>query len=243
MRCENQQGFLLHSRPYSDTSLLVDLFTQEFGRVRCVAKGFRKAHKKGVSRTLFPHVEYTFDWTGRSELKTLIRAEVVQTPSFLRDEALYMGLYINELLYRLMQEQECTEYFYAAYKGFIGRLFSGGAMEAQLRLIEMRLLEELGFGLVLGIDADTGDRLVAGSLYQYTPEIGLQLARDQRHVDVFLGQHLLAVEAQNWESCDALKIAKKILRSTIDFYLDGRPLNSRELYRQYRMSAAQAQTQ
>ena len=75
MRCDNIQGFLLHSKPYSETSLIVDLLTRQHGRVRCIAKGFRKASKKGVSRVIFPYLEYAFSWYGRSELKTLTDAE------------------------------------------------------------------------------------------------------------------------------------------------------------------------
>ena len=106
MRVESEPGFILHTIPYRETSLLVDIFTQNYGRLRCVAKGFRKPNKKGIAKTLFPYTEHHFQWQGRGELKTLIQADPVQAPVFLKQESLFVGLYINELLYKLLHQND-----------------------------------------------------------------------------------------------------------------------------------------
>ena len=104
MRVESEPGFILHTIPYRETSLLVDIFTLNHGRLRCVAKGFRKPNKKGIAKTLFPYTEHHFQWQGRGELKTLIQADPIQAPAFLKQESLFVGLYINELLYKLLHQ-------------------------------------------------------------------------------------------------------------------------------------------
>ena len=237
MRCDDIQGFLLHSKPYSETSLIVDLLTRQHGRVRCIAKGFRKASKKGVSRVIFPYLEYAFSWYGRSELKTLTRAEATLTPTFLRQDALYTGLYVNELVYRLLQEQESSEDFYRQYRDFLASLCTALPHESRLRMLEMSLLEELGYGLVLDADAESGEQIIAQHYYRYVPQLGLQRLTTNHRGDALLGQHLLSLVAGDWQQQEVLQVARVVLRTAIDFYLDGRLLHSRRLYRQYRAAA------
>lgn len=238
MRIEAEPGFLLHSTPYRDTSLLVGLYTANHGRVRCVAKGFRKPNKQGINRSIFPYTEHQFSWQGRGELKTLTRADVVQTPIFLSGESLFTGLYVNELFYRLFQEQEVHLYLYQQYQQFMSILCKSLPDELQLRQLEMTLLEELGYGLVLDSDAESGAPLQADQFYQYIPEQGLQPSLNQREgmPGSYLGEDLLNISRGEFARGSAQRTAKLLLRSVINFYLDGRQLHSRELYRQHLMS-------
>ncbi len=240
MRIEAEPGFLLHSTPYRETSLLVDLYTKNHGRIRCVAKGFRKPNKRGISRPIFPYTEHQFSWQGRGELKTLIRADAVQAPLQLQGVCLFTGLYLNELFYRLLQEQDMHQYLYQQYQHFIATLCHGKADEVQLRQLEMTLLEELGYGLVLDCDAQTGAALQAESYYQYIPEQGLQLSINQRAPasGSYSGSDLINIARGNFSQGSPLRTAKQLLRGVIDFYLGGRPLHSRELYRQHLQSQA-----
>lgn len=240
MRCEDIQGFLLHSRPYSETSLIVDLLTRQHGRVRCIAKGFRKTSKKGISRAIFPYLEYSVSWYGRSELKTLTVAEANCSPVFLRRDALYTGLYVNELVYRLLQEQESSELFYHQYRDFVSDLSASPLDQARLRMLEMSLLDELGYGLVLDTDAQSGEQVLEDRYYCYVPQIGLQKLSNNSDGEGLLGRHLLSLSAGDWQQRDVLRVAKKVLRTAIDFYLDGRLLHSRQLYRQYRATLSVA---
>ena len=240
MRVDAEAGFLLHATPYRETSLLVDLFSKNHGRIRCVAKGFRKPNKRGISRVIFPYTEHQFSWQGRGELKTLIQADVTQAPVQLQGASLFTGLYINELFYRLLQEQDMHEYLYQQYQSYIAILCQGQPDEVPLRRLEMTLLEELGYGLVLDCDALTGAPLQADSYYQYIPERGLQLSINQRGPaqGSYPGSDLINIARGEISQGSPLRTAKQLLRSVIDFYLGGRPLHSRELYRQHLLSQA-----
>ena len=241
MRIESERGYVLHQRPYRETSLLVDLFTCNFGRVRCIAKGFRKPNKKGISRALFPYTEYQFNWQGRGELKTLSRADVIQAPVFLPHESSFIGLYINEILYRLLHEHDPHQTLYGDYCELMNNLTHNGLDEKVLRGFEMTLLDELGYGLVLDIDSEKGTPVLAERSYHYIPEQGLrEVAEGVSVKDAGLkgaglrGADIIAICQGDYSKLSTIRTAKRLTRSIIDFYLDGRQLHSRELYRQYK---------
>ncbi|MGB1984049.1 MAG: DNA repair protein RecO [Porticoccaceae bacterium] len=235
MRVESEPGFILHTIPYRETSLLVDLFSLNHGRVRCVAKGFRKPNKKGIAKTLFPYTEHHFHWQGRGELKTLIQADPLQSPVFLKQEALFVGLYTNELLYKLLHQHDPHQPLYHFYHQFMSHLSVSGLDQAELRRFEMLLLEELGYGLVLDTEAETGQAVSAECLYYYIPDQGLKLIQDQSQDNIYAlsGADIMALSQGQLEKQSVLRTAKQLTRQVIDFYLDGKELNSRELYRQH----------
>jgi DNA repair protein RecO (recombination protein O) len=236
MRIQSEPGFVLHVTPYRDTSLLVDLFTCNHGRVRCVAKGFRKPGKKGSSRALFPYTEYLFNWQGRGELKNLNRADIAATPALLTQQALFVGLYLNEILYRLLQEQDAYEALYQLYRQLMIELAQKGVDESALRRFELSLLQQLGYGLVLDSDAERGVPLRSDAYYRYIPEQGLQEIQGQRAEDLggaLMGAELMAIARDDFSRDETIKTAKRLTRGVIDFYLNGRQLHSRELYRQF----------
>jgi DNA repair protein RecO (recombination protein O) len=235
MRVVSEPGFILHTIPYRETSLLVDLFSLNHGRVRCVAKGFRKPNKKGLAKTLFPYTEHHFHWQGRGELKTLIQADPLQSPVFLKQEALFVGLYTNELLYKLLHQHDPHQPLYHFYHQFMSHLSVSGLDQAELRRFEMLLLEELGYGLVLDTEAETGQAVSAECLYYYIPDQGLKLIQDQSQDNIYAlsGADIMALSQGHLEKQSVLRTAKQLTRQVIDFYLDGKELNSRELYRQH----------
>ena len=235
MRVESEPGFILHTIPYRETSLLVDVFSLNYGRVRCVAKGFRKPNKKGIAKTLFPYTEHHHQWQGRGELKTLIQAEPIQAPVFLKQESLYVGLYVNELLYKLLHQNDPHPSLYLLYHQFMSHLSVSGLDKAELRRFEMLLLEELGYGLVLGSEADSGQAVSAEHLYYYIPDQGLKLIQDQNanKTQALSGADIIALSQGELDRPSVLRTAKQLTRQVIDFYLDGKELNSRELYRQH----------
>ena len=235
MRVESEPGFILHTIPYRETSLLVDIFTLNHGRLRCVAKGFRKPNKKGIAKTLFPYSEHHFQWQGRGELKTLTQADPIQAPVFLKQESLFVGLYINELLYKLLHQNDPHQSLYEFYRQLMTQQSTSEIQQPVLRRFEMLLLEELGYGLVLDAEAETGQAVSAESLYYYIPDQGLKLIQDQTadNPHAFSGADIMALCQGQLEQQSVLRAAKKLTRQVIDFYLDGKELNSRELYRQH----------
>ena len=234
MKTDSEVGFVLHTRPYRETSLLVDLFTKNYGRVRCVAKGYRKPNKKGVTRALFPYTEHQFSWQGRGDLKTLTQADATHSPLFLQSECLFTGLYVNELFYRLLHEYDPHEHLYDQYQQYFAHMSSGQLSELKLQL-EMSLLEELGYGLAIDTEAESGESLDADKFYKYIPERGLVESSNQSKATpgVFRGSDLMALSESEFDRKSVILAAKQLLRSVIDFYLDGRKLHSRELYRQH----------
>ena len=239
MRVESEPGFILHTIPYRETSLLVDIFTLNHGRLRCVAKGFRKPNKKGIAKTLFPYTEHHFQWQGRGELKTLIQADPIQAPVFLKQESLFVGLYINELLYKLLHQNDPHPSLYDFYYQLMAQLSSSAIEQAALRSFEILLLEELGYGLVLDAEAETGQAVSAEHLYYYIPDQGLKLIQDQNanKTHALSGADIIALSQGQLEQQSVLRTAKQLTRQVIDFYLDGKALNSRELYRQHLLNS------
>ena len=235
MRVESEPGFILHTIPYRETSLLVDIFTLNHGRLRCVAKGFRKPNKKGIAKTLFPYTEHHFQWQGRGELKTLTQADPIQAPVFLKQESLFVGLYINELLYKLLHQNDPHQSLYEFYRQLMTQQSTSEIQQPGLRRFEMLLLEELGYGLVLDAEAETGQAVSSEHLYYYIPDQGLKLIQDQTadNLHAFSGADIMALCQGQLEQQSVLRAAKKLTRQVIDFYLDGKELNSRELYRQH----------
>jgi DNA repair protein RecO (recombination protein O) len=239
MRVEAEPGFVLHVTPYRETSLLVDLFTRHQGRIRCVAKGFRKPNKRGISRALFPYTEHQFSWQGRGDLKTLTAADALAAPVFLQQETVFTGLYINELLYRLLHEQDPHDFLYQQYRQFVEQLAVDGTDELMLRRLEMLLLDELGYGLVLDADIQ-GQAIAPDRQYQYIPEQGLvELVSQQKATGLALnGTDLVSMVNGDFSQRPVMQAAKQLTRRVIDFYLGGKQLHSRELYRQHLMAAA-----
>ena len=231
---QEQLGFVLHTQPFSENSLLVDLLTCGYGRVKCIAKGFRGGRKNGRTNSLFPHSEYNLCWHGKNDLKVLTSAELIGPPVFLDREPLYHGLYLNELIYRLVDCQEYLDGFYSAYRDFISSLILTGADETRLREIEMQLLRELGFGLLLNVDVHSGESVNPENFYKFNPESGFHKAlKGDLSDNLFLGKYLLELHAGCWQRREVLMIARIILRKTIDFRLNGKPLHSRRLYRSF----------
>jgi len=235
VKTDSEVGFVIHTKPYRETSLLVDLFTKNYGRVRCVAKGYRKPNKKGVTRALFPYTEHQFSWQGRGDLKTLTQADATHSPLFLQSECLFTGLYVNELFYRLLHEYDPHEHLYDQYQQYFAHMSSGQLSEVKLRQLEMCLLEELGYGLAIDTEAESGESLDADKFYKYIPERGLVECSNQSKATpgVFRGSDLMALSESEFDRKSVILAAKQLLRSVIDFYLDGRKLHSRELYRQH----------
>ena len=232
MRVTAEPGYLIHSTPYRESSLLVDIFTQRYGRLRCVAKGVRKAGKKGGGGRPPLFVEHNFSWTGRGELKTLTAAESRGAACFLQGEPLFKGLYINELFYHLLHEHDPHPQLYQNYHWLIQQLIERDIDEIDLRMMEMVLLDQLGYGLALHSEALSGEMLKAQNWYCYQPDQGVVEA-GSGHTARYSGAQLTAIAKRDFTALEVRRAAKQLLRQVIDFYLGGRTLHSRRLYRQF----------
>ena len=246
MRVNSEQAFVLHTRAYRETSQLVDIFSRHHGRLRLVAKGSRGGSSKKTAKALMPFTAYLTSWSGKGELKNLLSAEAISVNPLLRGERLYSGFYLNELLIRLLAEHDPHEELFDHYQQAIEQLVEGGCLETLLRQFEARLLEEIGYGLVIEADAETGEQLRADAWYWYDPEQGLAErlppAASQHKSAWFCGRHLQAIAENDLTKKEFRRDAKRLLRLALKPHLGDKPLQSRELLRSLQGQTLQGQT-
>ena len=171
-RVSLEPAYVLHGRPYRESSLLLEAFTREHGRVGLVARGARasKSRWKGV---LQPFRPLLLSWNQRGELGTLVAVDQVASPPAARGEAIFCGLYINELLMRGLHRSDPHPELFETYRQLLAELPLSQQPEPILRAFEKQLLDALGFGLQLECEHDTGVPVTAAAWYDYIPERGL----------------------------------------------------------------------
>ncbi|GAA6131993.1 DNA repair protein RecO [Halopseudomonas sabulinigri] len=224
MSLDLQPAYVLHSRPYRDSSALVDLLTLREGMQRVVWRGARRG--RGVKPQ--PFTPLLLNLYGRGELKTLQQAEVAGSHVRLQGEALFSGLYLNELLVRLLSTGDPQTLLFAAYQTALEQLASERAVEPVLREFEWQLLELLGYGFSLEVDAE-GAPLQPQGLYHWDAEQGLSRT-EQSQPGLLPGSGLLAMASGDWQHAAALHTAKRLMRKALAVHLGDRPLVSRQLF-------------
>jgi DNA repair protein RecO (recombination protein O) len=236
-----QPAFLLHRKPYRDTSLLLEAFSAEHGRLGLVARGAR-GRRGGMQGLLQPLQALLLSWSGRGELMTLTCAEPQGAPLALRGGAVISGFYLNELLMRLLPRHDPHPELYQRYVSTLQRLAAFGADEWALRLFERDLLQELGYGLLLTHEGGSGEMVEPAARYCYHPEFGPQrMGHDDEPCLLIHGATLLTLEQGEEGDSRTRGEAKRLMRMILSRYLGSRPLASRELFRQ-RYAAGQALT-
>jgi len=226
-RIADEPAYVLHSRPYRETSAIVDLLTRRFGRISAVARGIRGARRgAGPPR---PFGCLSVACSGRTQLLTLNAFDPL-THRWLTGEALYAGLYLNELLLRLLRDDDAHPVLFDGYERTLDALTVDA--EPALRRFERLLLKECGYEITFDYDADTGAAIDAESNYRFVPDVGFQAvdeAVDQRHV--FAGATLYAIDRDDYVAEDVRRAAKQIMRRALAPHLGDRPIGSRALYR------------
>jgi DNA repair protein RecO (recombination protein O) len=232
-RVSLQPAYVLHRRPYRESSLLLELFTPEFGRFTAIAKGARKA-KSMWAGLLQPFVPVLVSWMGKDELMTLVQAEANGPAQHLQGECLFAGLYLNELLMYLLQKWDAHAGLYAAYERAIIALQVKVLEQKILRSFEKYLLEELGYGLLPKADASLHNMFVADKFYRFTPEQGFVLynamTTDPSAANVFSGKTLIAIAKEDWQDETCLRDAKRLNRFVLAPLLGTKTIYSRQLF-------------
>ena len=233
-RVELAQSWVLHSRPFGETSLIVEAFSREFGRMGLVARGGRRP-RSALSLAAQPFRLLLLSWSGRGELATLTGAENAAQPGALplpAGTALLGAMYLNELLLRPTRREDPHPELFDHYTQALAGLGAGGALEPVLRRFELDLLASLGFGLNLERDTQ-GQPLARGMAYRYRMEHGAEPlpngAASGKAMD-FSGAELLGIARRDWGSHAIRRAARRLLKAAIDFYLEGRPLNTRKVF-------------
>ena len=222
-------AFVLHRRAYSNTSLLLECFTAISGRFPVIAKGVRARSSGGIG-LLQPFTPLLIGWAGRGEVKTLTSFEIDGTAINLERRALYCGFYVNELIMRLLERNDPHERLFALYKETLTQLAASRKIEQLLRRFERLLLTEIGYGLLLDQDAETGKQVDPDERYHYELERGPLLAKIGSGFTV-KGQTLLGLAQDQQLDKEGSKEARLLMRQVLAHYLGDRPLKSRELFK------------
>lgn len=229
MRVDLNPCFILHNRSYRETSLLLDVFSRQHGRISLVAKGARK-QKNDKRALLQPGRKVNIAWSMRRELGTLTGAEPFQGTHTYGHGGMLTVFYINELLVRLLHKHEPHPELFDAYEEALDKLGNTATEQHVLRIFEKRLLEALGYGLAL--DADTGGNAIrADGQYNYLLEQGpVACATTDGGGLTISGRTLLALAQEKFIDEFILAEAKQLMRMVLRNLLGDKPLLSRELY-------------
>lgn len=230
-RIDQVEAWVLHTLPFRETSLLVDAFTAEHGRISLAARGARRP-ASALRGMLLPFQKVSLSWFGKGEVKTLHGAEWLSLAPGLGGRALICGFYLNELLTRLLPREDPHPGLYAAYESALVRLPLAARVDAVLRPFELALLADLGYGLDLGHEAGGGRPVVTEASYRYLPEHGLVQIADgsaEGFGAVVSGSTLQAMQAGDYDDATTRREALRLLRAALGHYLGDRPLLSREM--------------
>ena len=227
-RIAGQPAFVLHSYPYKETSLIVDMFTRDFGRIGLVAKGAKRPHSKlrGVLQTFQP---LAVSWTGKSELRTLIDAEWVGGMLPLERTALLCGFYLNELLVKLLARDDPHRALFDHYVSTLNELAHGEPAQIALRKFERALLKETGVAADLTRCTSTRAPVDAGADYVVDPERGPRLVRALDTWPVVSGKTLQDIEREDYSDAVTQTQSKHLMRFLLAHQLGGAPLNTRQI--------------
>jgi DNA repair protein RecO (recombination protein O) len=233
-RIQLQPAYLLHRRPFRDSSQLLEVFTLDHGRLSLVARGVSRRRRGGALGALLqPFRPLLLSFSGRGELATLTAAEAAGAYLPLAGERLYSALYLNELLSRLLHRHESHPALFSDYGLALEALGDVAALEPVLRRFELRLLDELGYAIDITRDADSGEPLQLNAAYEVDPELGLRTAVGQAASGRtrLLGADLAAIAAGELEG-PVLASAKRLTRELLSPHLGPEPLRSRALFKQ-----------
>ena len=232
MNANLQSAYILHVRNYRETSGLVDFFTQDDGRINLLAKGY-KANTKSRKSYLQPFRKLSISWRGRGELKTLSVAEEVSSPIKLENQSLISGLYVNELMIRLLQPLDPHPELFDMYERTVSMLGQVDNLESVLRFFERDILDVMGYGLQL-TTANDGDMIDEDAQYCYIADIGPVKSSKRAHNGIMLqGKTLLSLNSSEMVDVEVLKECKMLMRYILPHYIGDRPLKTRELFRHY----------
>lgn len=229
---ELQDAFVLHTRPWRETSMLVDVFTRNHGKLGLCARGVRS--KKSLNNSLLqPLTPLLLCWKGRGELPLLTVIEPAAQAIKLSGNALYCAFYMNELLVRLLHRHDPHSELFEIYHKTLKALVDVIEVEAILRQFELKLLLSLGYGLPLQSDIN-GHKFTDSNTYLFHQDGYFQQILDNHEATnprVFDGKDLISIAENNWQNSNTLKAAKRLLRLSLIPLLGDKPLQSRKLFR------------
>lgn len=234
MRVMHQLGYVLHTRPFRETSLLIDVFSRAYGRMTLLAKGIRRLKSRHRS-AMMPFSPLSLGWSGKGELPVLTQSEHDGSVMMLGGRARLCGFYANELLVKLLHKHDPHADLFDTYHKLLSALRDGGHIEISLRLFEKSLLKELGYALDLECEADGVTRVRPDAQYRYVPMFGVVRAGEAGDDALTVsGATLLALAQEEFTDGKGIDECKYLMRSIIGHHLGSQKLRSRSLFGDFR---------
>lgn len=229
-RVQYQNSYILHTRPYSESSLLIDAFSRDHGRVSLLAKGSRRVKSK-VRGMIRPFQPLLLSWSGKGELQTLTAAESECAIRVLARQAWLCGCYMNELLIKLLHKHDPHEELFDHYNDTLQLLDDGKSAQVILRFFEKRLLKEIGYGLVLTHDVKNNSPVSKDKTYRYYPDSGPIISDNSSSDSVWIvgGSTLIALHEEAFSDPRQIIQSKHLMRALLNQSLQGKKLKSRSI--------------
>lgn len=223
----NQPVYVLHTYPFKETSLVVELFSQQFGRIAAVAKGARRPHSamRGMLQS-FQILDGA--WSGKNELKTLHSLDWSAGLTLLKGEALMCGFYMNELLLRLLPREDAHENLFSYYNATLNTLAESQNLGITLRRFELKLLQEMGYAVPLLIDENEAE-IVVDKAYRYEAEYGACDLNATKNGVPLSGKTMLDMARDDYSDMQTQSQSKQLMRYLLAYYLGDKPLHTRQL--------------
>lgn len=227
-----EPAFVLHARPYRDSSALIIFFTHHHGIIHAVARGAR-GNRSRLKGLLQPFIPLLISWSGQNELVTLRDAET-HSYHYMLSENYLTGLYLNELLVRILQRHDPHPTLFQAYQFALQEMSSEKHEQVVLRIFEKKLLHELGYALPLSQDCVSGQAIIANRFYQFDPAQGFSiLPESYTHHDamnVFSGEMIVALHHEDFQDKKLWREMKRLMRVALAPLIGTKQLKSRELF-------------
>jgi DNA repair protein RecO (recombination protein O) len=220
MLVDQQPAFILHARPYRETSLLLEVFTRDHGRVGLIARGVRRERSRLPRGVLQPLQPLLLSWVARGELGTLAGADMASAPLALGGAGLFAAMYVNELVQRLSERNDPHPHAFMAYAQCLARLADAGQMAWTLRRFERDFLADLGYALALTHAAD-GSPIEADADYGYDPESGAGTWHNGSGRPLVRGSALLALDRDEPPPPEQLIQLRRLVRTVVRHLLGG----------------------
>ncbi|WP_060990048.1 DNA repair protein RecO [Photobacterium leiognathi] len=223
-----QRCFVLHSRPYSETSLILDVFSEDHGRLTLLSKGARRK-RSNLKGTLQPFTPLFMKWSGKGAMPVLTHAEPISIGLPMRSYILYSAMYVNEILVRVLGNHTPYPQLFLDYLNVLRELAQADNPEPALRRFELSLLHHLGYGIDFLHCAGSGLGVEDDMTYNYREQQGF-IASMKIGQMTFKGNELKAIATRCFETPEQLRAAKRFTRMALKPYLGSKPLKSRELF-------------
>ncbi len=227
-RVEQEPGYILHHRPFRDSSQILDIVTRDHGKIAVVARGSR-SRKSRLAGVLRPFLPLKVSWVAKTDLGTLTGAESNGRPAGIAGDAVFSAFYVNELLLHFLHRYDPQPEIFRLYEEIIKALANTDNVAASLRSFELKFLSLLGYAVNLKHEFASHNDLDDDRFYEYRMEQGPVSVERAEGVLIFNGATLKGIAEQRFDNPDILRAANRLLREVIGFHLGGKELKSRKV--------------